>query len=139
MALPRARHDEWKMTSAIMLLAQGLFSDSTILDMSEVELVDLKFLDDDPIIVAQFNCQQVTCWRPSCVFSDRPEAICHGCLQTASFLQIEHRCPHSPNAARIKSAQGGSPLVLEAKWILLGCSVPLSEQCCRLPVDQLHS
>ena len=38
---------------------QGMFSDSTLLDISDVELADIKFLEDDPVIVVQFNCQQV--------------------------------------------------------------------------------
>ena len=42
---------------------QGLFSDSTILDVSDVELVDLKFLESEPIIVVQFTCQQINCQR----------------------------------------------------------------------------
>jgi hypothetical protein len=33
--------------------------DPTLLDTSEVELVDLKFLDEEPIVVVQFTCQQV--------------------------------------------------------------------------------
>ena len=31
--------------------------------MSEVELADVKFLEDDPVIVVQFNCQQINCVR----------------------------------------------------------------------------
>ncbi len=38
---------------------QGEFADATLLDISDVELVDIKFLDADPVIVVQFNCQQV--------------------------------------------------------------------------------
>lgn len=38
---------------------QGMFSDATLLDISDVELADIKFLEDDPVIVVQFNCQQV--------------------------------------------------------------------------------
>jgi len=41
----------------------GLVPDPTLLDTSEVELVDLKMLDDSPIIVAQFTCQQINCTR----------------------------------------------------------------------------
>lgn len=38
---------------------QGLVPDPTLLDTSEVELVDLKMLDDSPVVVVQFTCQQV--------------------------------------------------------------------------------
>jgi hypothetical protein len=41
----------------------GLVPDPTLLDTSEVELVDLKMLDDSPIIVVQFTCQQINCTR----------------------------------------------------------------------------
>lgn len=36
-----------------------MFSDATLLDISEVELADIKFLESDPVVVVQFNCQQV--------------------------------------------------------------------------------
>lgn len=41
----------------------GLVPDPTLLDTSEVELVDLKMLDDSPIVVVQFTCQQINCTR----------------------------------------------------------------------------
>ena len=44
-------------------LLQGLVPDPTLLDTSEVELVDLKFLEEEPIVVAQFTCQQINCTR----------------------------------------------------------------------------
>lgn len=44
---------------------QGLVPDPTLLDTSEVELVDLKFLDEEPIVVVQFTCQQINCTRDS--------------------------------------------------------------------------
>ncbi len=43
--------------------SQGQFTDSTLLDVSEVELADVKFLEADPVIVVQFNCQQINCVR----------------------------------------------------------------------------
>lgn len=43
----------------------GLVPDPTLLDTSEVELVDLKMLEDAPIIVTQFTCQQINCTRDS--------------------------------------------------------------------------
>ena len=45
---------------------QGIFPDPTILDVSDVELVDLKFLEDDPVVVVQFTCQQLNCSRDQC-------------------------------------------------------------------------
>jgi hypothetical protein len=50
---------------------QGLVPDPTLLDTSEVELVDIKVLEEEPIVVVQFTCQQVglgsawQCWMPS--------------------------------------------------------------------------
>jgi len=41
----------------------GLVPDPTLLDSSDVELVDLKMLEDSPIIVTQFTCQQINCTR----------------------------------------------------------------------------
>lgn len=43
--------------------AAGLVSDPTLLDSSEVELVDIKMLDSSPVIVTQFTCQQINCTR----------------------------------------------------------------------------
>jgi len=42
---------------------QGLTTDSTILDVGDVELVDLKFVEGDPVVVVQFTCQQINCSR----------------------------------------------------------------------------
>ena len=39
--------------------------DPTLLDTSEVELVDLKMLEEEPIVVVQFTCQQINCTRDS--------------------------------------------------------------------------
>lgn len=41
----------------------GLIPDPTLLDTSDVELVDLKMLDDSPVVVVQFTCQQINCTR----------------------------------------------------------------------------
>ena len=46
-----------------MCVEQGLTTDSTILDVSDVELVDLKFVDNNPVVVVQFTCQQINCTR----------------------------------------------------------------------------
>ncbi len=43
-----------------------MFRDPTILDVSDVELVDLKFLEEDPVVVVQFTCQQLNCARDKC-------------------------------------------------------------------------
>lgn len=43
----------------------GLHPDPTLLDTSEVELVDVKWADDAPIVVVQFTCQQINCTRDS--------------------------------------------------------------------------
>lgn len=45
--------------------AAGLVPDATLLDTSEVELVDLKMVDESPVVVAQFTCQQINCTRDS--------------------------------------------------------------------------
>jgi import inner membrane translocase subunit TIM44 len=37
--------------------------DPTILFVGEVELVELKAIDDEPLVVVQFNCQQIKCIR----------------------------------------------------------------------------
>ncbi|KAL3131762.1 hypothetical protein ABBQ38_007481 [Trebouxia sp. C0009 RCD-2024] len=57
--------------------AQGLHSDPTILDTSEVELVDLKFLEEDPVVVVQFTCQQINCSRDKFgnVVDGRPDDV----------------------------------------------------------------
>ena len=56
---------------------QGLVPDPTLLDTSEVELVDLKFLEEEPIVVAQFTCQQINCTRDSFgnVVDGRPDEV----------------------------------------------------------------
>ncbi len=43
--------------------AAGATPDPTLLDVSDVELVDLKLLDDRPVVVAQFSAQQINCVR----------------------------------------------------------------------------
>eukprot|EP00887_Chlorella_sp_A99_P003311 scaffold9.g3311.t1 len=56
---------------------QGLIPDPTLLDTSEVELVDLKMLDDQPIVVVQFTCQQINCTRDNFgnVVEGRPDEV----------------------------------------------------------------
>jgi hypothetical protein len=43
--------------------AAGAAPDPTLLDVSDVELVDLKLIDDRPVVVAQFSAQQINCAR----------------------------------------------------------------------------
>ena len=56
----------WLGSMASRAVRQGVFPDPTILDVSDVELVDLKFLEDDPVVVVQFTCQQLNCSRDKC-------------------------------------------------------------------------
>ncbi|KAF5837473.1 hypothetical protein DUNSADRAFT_4275, partial [Dunaliella salina] len=42
---------------------QGLFEDPTILFVGDVEVVEIKLLDDDPFAIVQFHCQQLKCTR----------------------------------------------------------------------------
>jgi mitochondrial import inner membrane translocase subunit TIM44 len=44
-------------------MAEGHIPDSTILDFSEVDMVDMKMLDNDPVIILHFSCQQINCVR----------------------------------------------------------------------------
>jgi mitochondrial import inner membrane translocase subunit TIM44 len=55
-----------RLTGIIAALkAQGQTPDPTILHTSEVQLVDVKFLEGEPIVVVQFACQQINCVRDS--------------------------------------------------------------------------
>lgn len=51
------------LSSFAVYVLQGAVSDPTILDYSDVELADLKFLDDNPIVVTRFTVQQIDCAR----------------------------------------------------------------------------
>ena len=42
---------------------QGLVEDPTILFVGDPELVELKAADGEPLVVVQFNCQQIKCTR----------------------------------------------------------------------------
>lgn len=42
---------------------QGQYTDATILEFSDVDQVDLKMLDGDPVAILHFNCQQINCVR----------------------------------------------------------------------------
>eukprot|EP01026_Neomeris_dumetosa_P045387 TRINITY_DN38439_c0_g1_i4.p1 TRINITY_DN38439_c0_g1~~TRINITY_DN38439_c0_g1_i4.p1 ORF type:complete len:479 (+),score=67.01 TRINITY_DN38439_c0_g1_i4:44-1480(+) len=64
------QHCSKEMVERLMGIAkaehkQGRFTDSTILELGEVELMPegLKLLDDQPVVIVQFNCQQVHCVR----------------------------------------------------------------------------
>ena len=43
--------------------AEGQITDSTILEYSDVDMVDMKMLDNDPVIILHFSCQQINCVR----------------------------------------------------------------------------
>ena len=58
-------------------ITQDLYSEKTILDTSEVELVDLKFLEDQPIVVVQFNCQQINCRYAPLSHARSRTPLCH--------------------------------------------------------------
>lgn len=60
-----------------LAVLQGLHADPTILDTSEVELVDIKFLEEDPVVVVQFTCQQINCSRDKFgnVVDGRPDDV----------------------------------------------------------------
>lgn len=57
--MERRKADASRVHCAGNPLLQGMFSDPTLLDISDVELADIKFLEEDPVVVVQFNCQQV--------------------------------------------------------------------------------
>ena len=61
----------------LLAVLQGLHPDPTILDTSEVELVDIKFLEEDPVVVVQFTCQQINCSRDKFgnVVDGRPDDV----------------------------------------------------------------
>lgn len=71
--LPNPPPVRWWATSAALVVrpcaslrapqAQGLFEDPHILHVGEVELFDMRLADDDPLVVAQFVCQQIKCVR----------------------------------------------------------------------------
>jgi mitochondrial import inner membrane translocase subunit TIM44 len=44
-------------------VAEGQISDSTILEHSDVDMIDLKMIDNDPVIILHFSCQQINCVR----------------------------------------------------------------------------
>jgi len=41
----------------------GMFEDPTILFVGDVEIVEVRTMDEDPFIIAQFHCQQLKCTR----------------------------------------------------------------------------
>ncbi|GFR45893.1 hypothetical protein Agub_g7349 [Astrephomene gubernaculifera] len=42
---------------------QGIYEDPAILFVGEVEIVEVRLMDDDPFVIAQFHCQQLKCTR----------------------------------------------------------------------------
>lgn len=57
------RMESFGVSHVLYFPLQGLSTDPTILDVSDVELVDLKFVENNPVVVVQFNCQQINCSR----------------------------------------------------------------------------
>lgn len=57
--------------------AQGQITDSTILEYSDVDMVDMKMMDGDPVIILHFSCQQINCVRDQYgnVVSGSPEEV----------------------------------------------------------------
>lgn len=57
--------------------AEGQISDSTILEYSDVDMVDMKMLDGDPVVILHFSCQQINCIRDiyGNVVSGSPEEV----------------------------------------------------------------
>ena len=53
-----------------------------------MELVDLKFLEDDPVVVVQFTCQQLNCSRDQCALgaSVSQAWLCSGVLGARCVL-----------------------------------------------------
>jgi hypothetical protein len=47
----------------MLVLAQEIQEDPTILNVSDVEVVEVRMMDNDPFIIAQFHCQQIKCVR----------------------------------------------------------------------------
>lgn len=43
--------------------AQGTFQDSTLLFINDVEMLDIMFVENQPVIVVTFSCQQINCMR----------------------------------------------------------------------------
>lgn len=56
---------------------QGLTEDPTILFVGDPELVELKAVDGEPLVVVQFACQQIKCTRDKfgAVVDGAPDAI----------------------------------------------------------------
>lgn len=42
---------------------QGLTEDPTILFVGDVELSEMRMVEDDPLLVVMFSCQQIKCTR----------------------------------------------------------------------------
>lgn len=42
---------------------EGLYEDPTILFVGDVDLVEMRMADGDPVVVVQFHCQQIKCTR----------------------------------------------------------------------------
>ncbi|KAJ9514368.1 hypothetical protein QJQ45_012283 [Haematococcus lacustris] len=58
----RARDPTFDMNSFVRAI-KGQFDDPTILFVGDVEVVEVRQMDDDPFIITQFHCQQLKCTR----------------------------------------------------------------------------
>lgn len=58
-------------------VSQGQIADPTILEYSDVDIVDMKMLDSDPVVILHFSCQQINCVRDSygSVTSGSPDEV----------------------------------------------------------------
>ena len=58
-------------------VAQGQITDSTILEYSDVDMIDMKMLDDDPVVILHFSVQQINCVRDTYgnVVSGSPDEV----------------------------------------------------------------
>lgn len=92
--------------------------DPSLLDTSEVELVDIKVLEEEPIVVVQFTCQQVRglcgCWVWGCGGGCRwrsggAGAVCvpAGRAATRAALLVGHGRPNSQAASSIQRGLQG--------------------------------
>ena len=55
----------------------GQIHDPTVLEYSEVDLVDMKMVDGSAVLVLHFNCQQINCYRDTYgnVVSGAPDEV----------------------------------------------------------------
>ncbi len=121
--------------------AQGVFRDPTILDVSDVELVDLKFLEEDPVVVVQFTCQQLNCARDKCApgparrGAHRLRASRLAVSQVAcSWLAVAWEAARPwPAGAAAASCPAGGGVACAPACLRHACAGPSSKQTRLLP------